>query len=209
MPYYLYEGDKAIGPFEPGDLARRPGFTKDTLVFPVGAVNQDEWKPAQAFPDLLRALKPAAAPPAASSSGLAAPAEKLILIVDDDALLRSFLEESLGSMGFRVFSAVDGIDAGVKLQAQTPDLIITDLMMPSQGGFEFVRSLQGSSSARIPIFIVTGSVLNDSTIMMIRSEANVIEVFSKPIPMTKFTSALHRTLKTTPPPRRPPTQTFF
>ncbi len=225
MPYYLYEGGKAVGPFEPSQLALRPGFRRDTLVFPAGATTQDAWKPAASFPDVARALDPdssgifltaaparaevpapppAAAPPAAAAAPEeagpvpAAPGEKLILVVDDDETVRSFLEMSAGLQGFRVLTAVDGLDAGVKLESQTPDLIITDLMMPGQGGYEFLRSLQGSSNGRIPVFIVTGSALDDSTIKMIRAEANVVEFVAKPVKMAKFVAALHKTLKTAP-----------
>ncbi|MCR4295037.1 MAG: response regulator, partial [Elusimicrobia bacterium] len=217
MAYYLYEGGKPVGPFEPAQLALRPGFRKDTLVFPAGATTQDAWKPAASFPDVARALDPdssgifltaaparaeappppapaaAEAPAAASApeSGpvLAAPGEKLILVVDDDETVRSFLEMSAGLQGFRVLTAVDALDAGAKLESQTPDLIITDLMMPGQGGYEFLRSLQGSSNGRIPVFIVTGSALDDSTIKMIRAEANVVEFVAKPVKMAKFTAA--------------------
>ena len=69
---------------------------------------------------------------------------------------------------------------------------------PGQGGYEFLRSLQGSATGRIPVFIVTGSALDDSTIKMIRAEANVVEFVAKPIKMAKFVAALHKTLKTAP-----------
>jgi CheY-like chemotaxis protein len=227
MPYYLHEEGKTLGPFEAAQLFLRPGFKKDTLVFPLGATTQDAWKPANSFPDLARGLDPnssgifltpappraeqqatqqAAALPASPSEPssvaegpqLAAPGEKLLLVVDDDETVRSFLEMAASLQGFRVLTAVDGLDAGVKLEAQTPDLIITDLMMPGQGGYEFLRSLQGSLSGRIPIFVVTGSALDDSTIKMIRAEANVVEFIAKPVKMAAFISALHRTLKTAP-----------
>jgi CheY-like chemotaxis protein len=227
MAYYLYEEGKAVGPFEAAQLALRPGFRRDTLVFPAGATTQDAWKPAASFPDVARALDPdssgifltaaparaeapappppeAAPPPVAAAvpedagPAPAAPGEKLILVVDDDETVRSFLEMSAGLQGFRVLTAVDGLDAGVKLESQTPDLIITDLMMPGQGGYEFLRSLQGSSNGRIPVFIVTGSALDDSTIKMIRAEANVVEFVAKPVKMAKFVAALHKTLKTAP-----------
>lgn len=227
MPYYLYEGGQAVGPFEPGQLVLRPAFTRETLIFPAGATTQDAWKPAGSFPEVAKALdpnssgifltaappkieKPAAPPPAPAAAPepasapnpdepvLASPADKLILVVDDDETVRSFLEMSAGLQGFRIVTAVDGLDAGAKLASQTPDLIITDLMMPGQGGYEFLRSLQGSATARIPVFVVTGSALDDSTIKMIRSEANVVEFVSKPVKMAKFVAALHRTLKTKP-----------
>ncbi len=227
MPYYLHEEGKAIGPFEAAQLVLRPGFRKDTLVFPFGATTQDAWKPAQTFPDLARALDPdssgiflTAAPPrvehqaaqqaaalpagpaepssAAEAPKLTAPGEKLLLVVDDDETVRSFLEMAASLQGFRVLTAVDGLDASAKLESQTPDLIITDLMMPGQGGYEFLRSLQGSLCGRIPIFVVTGSALDDSTIKMIRAEANVVEFIAKPVKMAKFIAALHKTLKTQP-----------
>ncbi|PIR19347.1 MAG: hypothetical protein COV48_02485 [Elusimicrobia bacterium CG11_big_fil_rev_8_21_14_0_20_64_6] len=225
MAYYLYEGGQAVGPYEAAQLVLRAGFNKETLVFPVGATGQDAWKPAQSFPDLARALDPnssgiflTAAPPrpaapaapppeapkpvepapAEAGPTLAAPNEKLILVVDDDETVRSFLEMAASLQGFRVVTAVDGLDAGVKLASQTPDLIVTDLMMPGQGGYEFLRSLQGSSSGRIPIFVVTGSAFDDSTVKMIRAEANVIEFVAKPVKMAKFVAALHKTLKTAP-----------
>ncbi len=226
MPYYLYEGDKTIGPFEPGELALRPGFKKETLVFPLGATTQDAWKPAGTFPELLKALDPnasgifltaapprpeveyvapapapapvVAAAPVETGPKLAAPSEKLLMIVDDDETVRSFLETCASMQGFRVLVATDGLDAGKKLASQVPDLIITDLMMPGQGGYEFLRSLQGSSSGRIPIFVVTGSALDDSTISMIRAEANVVEFVNKPVKINAFVSALHKTLKTAP-----------
>ena len=226
MPYYLYEGDKTLGPFEAGQLVLRPGFKKNTLVFPLGAATADAWKPAETFPDLAKALDPNSSgifltaakpreevkPPLAaplpsapaetvvleSAPALAPPGEKLVLVVDDDETVRSFLEMSASLQGFRVLTAVDGLDAQAKLETQTPDLIITDLMMPGLGGYEFLRSLQGSKAGRIPIFVVTGSALDDSTIKMIRAEANVVEFVAKPVKMAKFIAALHATLKTQP-----------
>ena len=58
MSYYLFEGDKSIGPFSAAQLVLRPGFKSETLVFPVGATTPDAWKPATSFPDLARALDP-------------------------------------------------------------------------------------------------------------------------------------------------------
>lgn len=128
----------------------------------------------------------------------AAPSDKLVLVVDDDELVRSLLERTLRAEGFSVVVAVNGLDAGVKMQNKTPDLIVTDLMMPGQGGYEFLRSLQNSDRSRTPVFVVTGITLDESTIQMIRQEANVVEFFVKPIRAVQFLSALHRHLKTVP-----------
>ncbi|MFI5350763.1 MAG: response regulator transcription factor, partial [Elusimicrobiota bacterium] len=142
----------------------------------------------------------AAAAPAADEFAprLAAPSEKLILVVDDDDSVRSFIESCAAMQGFQVVTAVNGLDAMDKLAARTPDLIVTDLMMPGQSGYEFLRSLQSAGSGRIPVFVVTGSKLDNSTIAVIRQEANVVEFIAKPVTMSKFVAALHARLRTAP-----------
>lgn len=226
--YYLYDGKAAIGPFSPADLAKRPGFGAATLVFPVGAASADAWKPAASFADIAAALAPAPPPPpraeitlvmpppkprepdppaapaplparpAEAAAGPAAPAEKLVLVVDDDEGVRSFIEMSAMTQGFQVVTAVDGYDAAAKLAAKPADLIVTDLMMPGQGGYEFLRSLQTAGAPRVPVFVVTGSSLDDSTIRLIRQEANVVEFIPKPIRVPAFVAALHKHLNTKP-----------
>jgi CheY-like chemotaxis protein len=126
------------------------------------------------------------------------PSEKLVLVVDDDENVRAFLETSAMMQGFQVITAVNGLDAAEKLAAKPADLIVTDLMMPGQGGYEFLRSLQAASGPRVPVFVVTGSMLDDSTVRMIRQEANVVEFVAKPVRLGAFVAALHKHLKTTP-----------
>lgn len=122
---------------------------------------------------------------------------KKILIVDDDEAVRSFVEMTTQMQGFQVSTAVDGNDAIKKMNESVPDLVITDLMMPGLGGYELLRAMQGIA-ARVPIFVITGSTLDDSTVQMIRAEANVVEFVAKPIKVPKFVAALHHHLKTQP-----------
>jgi CheY-like chemotaxis protein len=192
-------------------------------VFPFGATSADAWKPAESFADLASALKsvpagialtlpeakhadpepaPAAAGPAPAADEfaprLAAPSEKLVLVVDDDESVRGFIEMCAAGQGFQVVTAVNGLDAMEKLAARTPDLIVTDLMMPGQSGYEFLRSLQAAGNGKIPVFVVTGSTLDKSTIALIRQEANVVEFIAKPVPAGKFAAYLHAHLGTAP-----------
>jgi CheY-like chemotaxis protein len=128
----------------------------------------------------------------------AAPADKLILVVDDDEGIRALVETIAKGEGFQVATAADGLAAGEILDARSPDLIIADMMMPRQGGYEFLRGLQSSGNGRVPVMIITGAALNESTMSMIRQEANVVEIVRKPIRAAPFTSALHRHLGTAP-----------
>ncbi|OGS41304.1 MAG: hypothetical protein A2506_11405 [Elusimicrobia bacterium RIFOXYD12_FULL_66_9] len=210
MAYYVYDGKAAVGPFEPADLVKRPGFDAGTLVFPVGASTADAWKPASAFPDLASALKPPEPPPAPAEPEplptptaeappeFASPADKLMMVVDDDDGVRSLIEMSATMQGFQVVTAVNGHDATAKLAERPADLIVTDLMMPGQGGYEFLRALQAAGGPRVPVFVVTGSTLDESTVKMIRQEANVVEFFAKPLRIPALVAALHKHLKTAP-----------
>ncbi len=217
MAYYLYDGSKNLGPFEAEELRGRPGFGPQTLVYPAGASGADAWKPAGSFPDLFpprteitltmpppvkRAEPPAPAPAPAPAPEPQAPAPddpatKKVLVVDDDDGIREFIDMCVTKAGFKTATAVDGRDALKQLAADKPDLVVTDLMMPGIGGYEFLRALQ-AEAGRVPVFVVTASALDDSTIALIRQEANVVEFFRKPLKVTQFVAALHKHAKTAP-----------
>lgn len=180
-------------PPPPPPPAAAPSRTEITLSFPAPKPKEPEpVAPAPAPEPAAPPVEEFAAPKAAS------PAGKLVLVVDDDEGVRSLIEMSAMTQGFQVVTAENGLDATAKLASRAPDLIVTDLMMPGQSGYEFLRSLQAAGNGRIPVFVVTGSALDASTVGLIKQEANVVEFFSKPIAMAKFVAALHKHLKTAP-----------
>src|SRR3989338_8998285 len=130
---------------------------------------------------------------------LANPKDKLILIADDDADVLSFLETVVSSEGFKVVCAKNGEETLKKVGENPPDLIIADLMMPGQGGYEVLRQLQAAETRKIPVVMITASHINDSTVQMIRQEANVLEFISKPVQIHVLLTALHHYLETYPP----------
>jgi CheY-like chemotaxis protein len=127
------------------------------------------------------------------------PKDFLILIVDDVEDIRTLVELSLMKEGFQTVSAVDGVDAFSKVSLRAPDLIFLDLMMPGQSGYEFLRQLQGTEHARIPIIIATARSLDASTVETLLQEGNVVEFFTKPFRWPKILSTIHARLKTRPP----------
>jgi CheY-like chemotaxis protein len=83
--------------------------------------------------------------------------QTLILIVDDDY---DFLEMNrfiLEGAGYRVATATNPSEAMIRIDAETPDLIITDLMMTSlDAGFAFSARLRSDPrTASVPIIIST------------------------------------------------------
>ena len=128
--------------------------------------------------------------------GLRNPADFLVMIVDDEADIRLLVEHAIQKEGFRTVTAADGNDAFAKLEPRAPDLIFLDLMMPGQSGYEFLRQLQGTQHARIPVVIATARDLDASTVAVILQEANVIEFFSKPFQWNLILAAIHARLRT-------------
>ncbi len=124
------------------------------------------------------------------------PPDFLVMIVDDDAEIRLLVEYTLKKEGFQTVCAVDGAGALAMLAARPPDLIFLDLMMPGQSGYEFLRHLQGTDHARIPVVIATARTLDSSTVASILQEANVLEFFTKPFQWPRILSAIHKRLNT-------------
>jgi diguanylate cyclase (GGDEF)-like protein/PAS domain S-box-containing protein len=68
-----------------------------------------------------------------------------ILVVDDNAGNRKLVVTLLGHEGHRMIEAVDGVDGLEAARAENPDLVISDILMPSMDGFEFVRRLRADA----------------------------------------------------------------
>jgi DNA-binding response OmpR family regulator len=67
-----------------------------------------------------------------------------ILLIEDDREISSTLSSVLDGAGYHVLTASNGIDGQRLIEAERPDLVITDMMMPRLGGFpvlEFLKTL--------------------------------------------------------------------
>lgn len=80
-----------------------------------------------------------------------------ILIIDDDRDLVGVMRTVLESMAYRVRTAHDGRQGLARIEAETPDLIILDVMMATETeGFDLAYQLRDHSAYRhIPILMVT------------------------------------------------------
>ncbi|MGE0776613.1 MAG: response regulator transcription factor, partial [Sphingomonadaceae bacterium] len=76
-----------------------------------------------------------------------------LLLVDDDRRIRDLLSRLLRGEGYRVTTAENAADARAKLEGLSFDLLILDVMMPGETGFEFARHLRSASN--VPIVMLT------------------------------------------------------
>jgi two-component system cell cycle response regulator DivK len=80
----------------------------------------------------------------------------LVLVVDDHAESREGCALLLMKAGFRVATAINGLDGLVKALSLRPDVIVMDLAMPDLDGLDCTRQLAASSLTReIPVIVLT------------------------------------------------------
>ena len=79
-----------------------------------------------------------------------------ILIVDDSPTERYFLSDILIKNGFSVSTAENGEEALLKVKADRPQLILMDVVMPGQNGFQVTRAISRNPETQdVPIIICT------------------------------------------------------
>jgi len=108
----------------------------------------------------------------------------LILIVDDSPLNRRLLRVVLSRAGYQVQEAEDGFEARQKAREYLPDLILLDVMMPHEDGFDTCIKLKNQAATQdIPIIFI--SALNDTENIVKGLELGGVDYISKPFAQTE------------------------
>ena len=95
-----------------------------------------------------------------------------VLIVDDSKTEIMFLTELLQKAGYAVRSAENADDAFKRLAEQKPDLILMDVVMPGQNGFQLTRSINRTPEyADVPIIMCTSKNLETDRVWGMRQGA--------------------------------------
>ncbi len=83
---------------------------------------------------------------------------KKILIVEDDDVMRELIQLTLERQGYEVDTACDGLEGYDLAVNRRPDLIVTDIQMPSADGAHLVRRVRDTPEIAVtPIVITTGT----------------------------------------------------
>ena len=89
-------------------------------------------------------------------------ARRRILVVDDDPRLLHIVSLYLGIEGYEVVQASNGEDGLKCVEAQAPDLVIMDIMMPGMDGVEACRRIRSNTStAHIPVLMFSALSSDD------------------------------------------------
>ncbi|HTL37516.1 MAG TPA: response regulator [Kofleriaceae bacterium] len=119
-----------------------------------------------------------------------------VLVADDDAWILRMVATVLEKRGYSVETAVDGEDALQRALARTPDLLITDVMMPKLDGWSLVRQLRSHAElAMLPVIFLTALSSEDDRIRGFRLGAD--DYVTKPFRFEELDLRVAKTLRRT------------
>ncbi len=165
-------------------LGKKLGFADDNLAA-LGDQMLREWKEWGA---MLEIRMPEVAPFSTldvHAKNVAAPAAEMleyltILVVDDDPTVCLLLQKLLTAAGHTVHLARDGHDGLAQALAYQPQLVITDLLMPRQGGLELIKSLRQTELGR-SIYIMVLTILDDDEKLAAAFDLGADDYLTKPV----------------------------
>jgi two-component system phosphate regulon response regulator OmpR len=125
-----------------------------------------------------------------------------LLVVDDDRRIRDLLSRFLAGEGYRVTTADNAKDARAKLTGLSFDMLILDVMMPGETGFELATSIRGAS--QVPILMLTARDGTEARIEGLALGAD--DYLSKPFEPRELSLRIANILKRAQPAVAPPVE---
>ncbi|MGU3574406.1 response regulator transcription factor [Brucellaceae bacterium C25G] len=119
----------------------------------------------------------------------------LVLCVEDEKYIRDELVRELMRTGHEVIEAGDGVVALALLKKRTPDLIVSDILMPHMDGLELLRQVRTGSEQLSAVPFLFLSALSDRDRILEAYREGVDEYLVKPIDLTVFTSQVEAKLR--------------
>ena len=120
--------------------------------------------------------------------------QKTILIVEDEKNIVDILRFNLQREGYRTWEAYDGEDGLSKAQAEKPDLILLDVMLPKMNGFEVCRALREAGD-NVPVIILTAR--EEETDKVLGLEIGADDYITKPFSMRELIARVGANIRRT------------
>jgi len=114
-----------------------------------------------------------------------------VLVVDDDPQVVRLLRVNLELEGYDVVSAADGQQALDAVDAESPDLVVCDVMMPGMDGVEVVRRLRADKKT-VPVVMLSAKAMRSD--MKAGLDAGANEYVTKPFDPAELIEVVDRLL---------------
>ncbi len=121
-----------------------------------------------------------------------------ILVIDDDSEVRDLIACILKMEGYSVVVAEDGVIGVAKNRAELPDLVITDMAMPEQGGAQTIIKIRQETPAARIIAISGGRRSVRVQPLAVAKQLGAMETLQKPFRMTELIDCVTRALSRLP-----------
>ncbi len=116
-----------------------------------------------------------------------------ILVIDDDLDILALLEMSLTADGFHVITAEDGLSGLKRANAEQPDLILLDVMMPHMDGLEVIKHLKADTETQaIPVLWLTARSQTEDKLHGLASGGD--DYITKPFDLREVTARINAVL---------------
>jgi two-component system response regulator ResD len=116
-----------------------------------------------------------------------------VLVVDDEPTVREVVQHYLEREGYRVQVATDGPGALAVLAAETPDLIVLDLMLPGVDGLDVCRQVRATGATPIIMLTAKGHESDRIVGLELGADDYVVKPFSPRELVARVRSVLRRT----------------
>lgn len=130
----------------------------------------------------------------ADAPGGSADSPPVVLVVDDEPDLVELLEYALETSGFTVLTAADGVSGLSIAEAEKPDLIVVDIMMPRMDGVALTAQIRERAALRLtPILMLTART--DESDEIAGLEAGADDYLPKPVSPKRLVSRVRALLR--------------
>ena len=117
--------------------------------------------------------------------------DERLLLIEDDASIREIVSIGLKAVGFRVVTAIDGLQGLASAHSGGFDAVILDVMLPSLDGFEVCREIRKFS--RVPVVMLTART--DLIDVVVGLESGADDYVKKPFELPELTARLRAVLR--------------
>ena len=118
-----------------------------------------------------------------------------ILVVDDVAANRTLMTTVIGHGGHEAIEATDGAQALALVRAQHPELVISDILMPTMDGYEFVRQLRADPELAGTQVIFCSAHYREQEARDLALACGVSQVLTKPCEPQEILAAIDQRMR--------------
>jgi DNA-binding response OmpR family regulator len=119
---------------------------------------------------------------------------QLILVIDDDRAVRFTTQMILEDEGYEVICAVDGEQGLRAFERASPQLVITDIIMPNKEGIETIMQIR-SRDSKTPILAISGGGrIGNADFLQMAQRLGANEILAKPFKPQELVAAARRLL---------------